>query len=102
MRITRGKVHEYLGMTLDFLTPGEIQVTMVDFLKGVLEDLQEVITGRSIISSANHMFQVSREDKQTLLNKEQEIALHRTVAQMLFVMSSARKDIKMDISILCT
>ena len=44
MRITRGKVHEYLGMTLDFLTPGEIQVTMVDFLKGVLEDLQEVIT----------------------------------------------------------
>ena len=38
LRIIRGKLHEYLGMTLDFLTPGELRVTMLDYLKGVLED----------------------------------------------------------------
>ena len=30
MRITRGKVNKYLGMTLDFRTAGELWVTMVD------------------------------------------------------------------------
>ena len=38
LRITRGKVEEYLGTTLDLRTPGDLWVTMVDYLKGVLED----------------------------------------------------------------
>ena len=43
----RGKVNEYLGMTIDLQTPGEMRITMVDYLKVVLEDFLEVITGRS-------------------------------------------------------
>jgi hypothetical protein len=27
---SRGKVHDYLGMTLDFSNPGEVTVTMID------------------------------------------------------------------------
>ena len=38
MKISRVKVHKYLSMTVYFLTSGEFQVTMVDYLKGVLED----------------------------------------------------------------
>ena len=38
LSFTRGRVHEYLGMMLDFRIPGELQVTMVDYLRGVLED----------------------------------------------------------------
>ena len=38
MRITRLKVHKKLGMTLYFRTPGELRVTMVDYLKEVIED----------------------------------------------------------------
>ena len=34
LMITRGKVQEYLGMTLYLQTPGELQVTMVYYLKG--------------------------------------------------------------------
>ena len=30
LRIKRGKVHKYLGMKLDFWTPGELRLTMVD------------------------------------------------------------------------
>ena len=36
--ITRGKVHEYLSIALDLRTSGELWLTMVDYLKGVLED----------------------------------------------------------------
>ena len=55
VRTTRGKVHKYLGTTLDLRNLGYLQVTMVDYLKGVLEGFLEVITGRSTITTANHM-----------------------------------------------
>ena len=32
LRITRGKLHEYIGMALDFWTLGEIWVTIIDYL----------------------------------------------------------------------
>ena len=70
MRITRGKVHKYIVMTLDFRTPVELRVTMADYLKGVMEDFPEVITGRSISPAANHLFQVRPEDERMILNKE--------------------------------
>ena len=58
LRITRGKVHKYLDMPLNFQTPVEPRVTMVEYLKGVLEDFPEVPTGRSTISGTNSLFQV--------------------------------------------
>ena len=36
LRITMGKLREYLGMALDFCTPGDIRVTMVYYPNGVL------------------------------------------------------------------
>ena len=36
LRITRGKLHKYLRMLLDLRIPGDLQVTMLDYLKGVL------------------------------------------------------------------
>ena len=41
------KKHEQLGMTLDFQTPGNHWVTVVYYLKGVLEDFPELIIGRN-------------------------------------------------------
>ena len=75
---------------------------MLDYLKGLLEDFPEVVTGRSMIPAANHMLQVRPEDERALLNEERETTFCHTVAQLLFVMYRARKDIKMAISFLCT
>jgi hypothetical protein len=44
MHVSRGLVHDYLGMTLDYSTKGVVKVTMVDYLKGVLGDFPEEIT----------------------------------------------------------
>ena len=36
MMITHGKIHDYLGMQLDFSTPGEVEVTMIPYVKEIV------------------------------------------------------------------
>ena len=48
------------------------------------------------------MFQVRREDKQTLLDNERSTSFYHTVTQLLLVTSRVRRDIKMAIDFLCT
>ena len=62
LRITRGKVQKVFGMTLEFWTPGELQLTMVYYLKGVPWDLPEVIMGQSTSPVVNNLFQVAEEE----------------------------------------
>ena len=33
LTVTRGKVHEYLGMTIDFSEPGKVVFSMLDYIK---------------------------------------------------------------------
>jgi hypothetical protein len=47
MRVSRGKKHDYLGMDLDFTVAGELRATMIPYLKCVINDFPEVITGRA-------------------------------------------------------
>ena len=39
--VTRGKVHEYLGMTIDFSEKGKVKFTMYDYISDMLEELLE-------------------------------------------------------------
>jgi hypothetical protein len=41
----RGKVHDYLGMIFDFSAKGEVMVTMVEYIKDIIKDFPEEITG---------------------------------------------------------
>ena len=58
LMITRGKINKYLVMTLDLRTSGELWVTIIHYLKLVLEYFPEVISGRSTRPATNHLFQV--------------------------------------------
>jgi hypothetical protein len=62
MHVSRGLVHDYLVMTLDYATKGEVKVTMVDYLKGVLNDFPEVIEGHAQTAAANNLFTVRPDD----------------------------------------
>jgi hypothetical protein len=37
MKVHRGKVHKYLGMTLDFSNKGQCVVTMFQYLDGIVQ-----------------------------------------------------------------
>ena len=36
MTVIRGKVHKYLGMTLDYTVRGQVQITIIKFLHKIL------------------------------------------------------------------
>ena len=47
---TKGLVHEYLGITIDYLLPGKVVFTMFDFLEDVIvEALDDLKKSRSFI-----------------------------------------------------
>jgi hypothetical protein len=58
MRVSRGKKHDYLSMDLDFTNKGEVKITMIDYIKGALEEFLEVIVGTARTPAANHLFTV--------------------------------------------
>ena len=37
MKVARGKVHKYLGMTLDFTTPKLVKVTMLEYVDEIIK-----------------------------------------------------------------
>ena len=41
MAVSRGKVHKYLIMTLDYTVRGQVQITMIYFLDEVLTDFDK-------------------------------------------------------------
>jgi hypothetical protein len=56
---TRGKVHEYLGMTIDFLVPGKVRFSMIDYVKNMLDALPEDMSGEAPTPALLHLFDVN-------------------------------------------
>jgi hypothetical protein len=102
MRVSRGKVHDYLGMTLDLTNKGEVKVTMIDYLKGVINDFPEIITGTAITPATANLFDARPEDERKVLGEEQARAFHHSVAQLLFATTRTRKDIQHTVAFLTT
>jgi hypothetical protein len=97
---SRGKVHDYLGMTLDFSKPGEVTVTMIDYIKGILHDAPKEMRGSAATPAANHLFQVN-EVNPIPLGKEQSETYVHIVMQLLYLSQRARPDIRTAVSFLC-
>jgi hypothetical protein len=97
---SRGKIHDYLGMTLDFTTPGTVVVTMVDYITAILKDAPDDMLGLAVTPAARHLFQVN--STPVMLNKSKaEIFVH-LVMQLLYLAQRSRPDIRTAVSFLCT
>ena len=55
MHRTCGKQHEYLGMWMDYSKRGEVKISMEGYLREVLDDFPEEITGRAEMPAATHL-----------------------------------------------
>ena len=42
LSISRGKVHDYLGMTFDYSTVGEVKITMYQYINGVIDNAPQI------------------------------------------------------------
>jgi hypothetical protein len=97
---TVGTVHDYLGMTFDYSFKQEVRINMWDYLRNVIKEFPEEITGTCATPASDHLFKV-REDGRKL-SEELADAFHHTVYQLLFAANRARRDIQTAVSFLTT
>ena len=98
--VSRGKVHDYLGMDLDFTGHKNVKISMIKYLKKIFIAFPEEITTTAETPAADHLFKVADGEETKLLPEEQAQAFHHTVAQLLFLCMRARRDIQTAVSFL--
>jgi hypothetical protein len=115
MKVSRGKVHKYLGMTLDYSTPGECKITMIDYVDEILaawekveplideegfEKVQSKARKTKTSAAPENLFKVDDDCKK--LNSTKATAFHNIVAKALYITKRARPDISVAIAFLTT
>jgi len=97
-----GKVHDYLGMDFDYSETGKFKVSMIKYLYNVLTEFPEVLTGSAATPAADHLFKVWEDGTAKLLDESEAQIFHHTTAQLLFLSTSARRDIQLAVAFLTT
>jgi hypothetical protein len=98
--VNRGKVHEYLGMKIDFTHPGQVKFTMEEYINNVLNDVPESMSGTAATPAANHLFEINPNTEK--LNSSDSELFHHITAQLLYLCKRSRPDIQTSIAFLCT
>jgi hypothetical protein len=114
MKVHRGLVHKYLGMTLDFSTKRQVKITMTDYVCGIIEawDKAELEVNDGFIkkkvcklrnqtsAAPEDLFKVNEDAAK--LPKDQATKFHNIVAKALHVSKRARPDTSVAIAFLTT
>jgi hypothetical protein len=100
LTINRGKIHEYLGITLDYSIKGKVRITMYDYIDDVLEEVPADMKGVAATPAANHLFTVN--EKCDKLDEETAETFHHLTAKLMFLCKRARPDIHMAVAFLST
>ena len=60
MIISKVKKHDYIIMFIEFSVRGQVSVTMVDYLKGLISSFEEVeiLTGTSVSQAIDHLYTI--------------------------------------------
>ena len=103
LTVRRGKLHDYLGMTLDYRTKGKVQIDMKEYVKKILKELEDMTNGWSgtaVTPAAEHLYRTRNESKK--LNLKESEHFHHVVAQLLFLCKRGRPDIQTAVAFLTT
>ena len=103
LTVKRGKIHDYLGMTLDYTTKGKVRIDMKDYIRKILNDVEHLTDGwegKAITSATENLFKISYDSKK--LSKPEADSFHHVVAQLLFLCKRERPDIQNAVAFLTT
>jgi hypothetical protein len=98
MSKTRGKDHEFLGMSLKF-KKSKIEVHMKKHILKAFEEFLDDVVKNAATPAANYLFEVR--DVPKLDNKKAE-NFHSVVALLLYISKRCRFDIQTAVAFLCT
>jgi hypothetical protein len=93
MTVSRGKIHKYLGMTLDCTVHGQVKITMLDYFDEILTafDKEEPKGGDTKTSAApDSIFKVDESCEN--LKQDKYVELHNLVAKTLYSTKRSRPD----------
>ena len=100
MTVHLGPKFDYLAMDFDYSIDGVVKISMIPFVKQLLEDFKEIDpTNRTAATPASdHLFVM--DEKAARLHAEQAKKFHTIVAKCLFLTKRTRPDIATAISFL--
>jgi hypothetical protein len=91
VKSSRDKIQDYLVMKLDYHEEGKLNVNMIDYVKGMVEDFPEQVE-ESVYPWNDNLFKV--DEKSPKLSKEKRETFHMFVAKGLFLCNRGRPDIQ--------
>ncbi len=97
-----GKVHDYLGINLDYSERKKLKVSMIKYIDKIFKGFSEDIGARTADPAASHLFQVREDGETQYLSEENAQEFHTTVAQLVFLCNRARWDIQVAVAFLTT
>ena len=96
---TQGKIHDYVGIVIDYTTQGKVVFTMFDYIDNVLNDLLEVFSGTELTPACNHLF--NKNGNQTKVIPEEQENFYHHVSKLLYLSYCSCYDIQTAVSYLC-
>ena len=99
--ITRGRVHEYLGMKMDFSTPGQVILSMPEYINTLIKEIpSDLLKGASTTPAAGHLFTTNPDAQK--LSEDQASEYHHLAAKILYFAKRTQPDLLLAVSFLCT
>ena len=99
LSITWGKVHDYLGMTIDYSVDGKVKLYMFDYVEQILREADHKhVKGTSVSPAGSNLFKIN-EDAEKLSSKDAD-QYRRSVAQLLFLSKLDQSDLQTAVAFL--
>jgi hypothetical protein len=102
VKVNRGKIHEYLGMTFDYSTNKVVSVSMTDYIESMVDDCTVRFEKKDRVPTPATEKLFTVDDNSKPLERDRAEELHTIVAKGLFACKRARPDIHPTIAFLCT
>ena len=101
LTVTRGLVHEYLGMTFDLRTKGEVALSQYDYIKKMNTRLPDEMKGKNRSTPAPaDLFK--QKDNDAELDKDRQQLYHTITAETLWLSQRSRPDTQLATGYHCT
>jgi hypothetical protein len=81
LTINRRKIHDYLGMVIDYSTEGNVKINMEQIIQNIIDEMPIEMTGVSPRPASNNLFEVNADGEK--VNDVKDDFFPHVVAQLL-------------------
>ena len=101
-RISNSENHKYLGMDIDYSVTSKVTFSMEKYTHNIISKFPEDLGKTAETPAGEHLFIVHDDTTRRPLPDKQAQIFHRTVAQILFLITRSRRDGRTALAFLST